>query len=62
TDNEDAAFIAAARGNKRSEPSFLDALRAHEVVEVAYHSARTGGRWLPATLGPSPAEAERISR
>jgi predicted dehydrogenase len=59
TDNEDAAFIAAARDNKRAEPSFVDALRAHEVVEVAFRSARRGGVWLPATLGPSPAELDR---
>jgi predicted dehydrogenase len=62
TDNEDAAFIAAARDNKRAEPSFVDALRAHEVVEVAYRSARTGGGWLPATLGASRTEPGGVSR
>ena len=54
TDNEDAAFVAAARDNKRAQPSFLDGLRAQQVVDVAYRSARTGGAWLPvAPLRPS---------
>jgi predicted dehydrogenase len=46
TDNEDAAFAGAVIRSQEATPTVLDALRAHQLVDVAYRSARQGGNRL----------------
>ena len=41
--NPDGAFLRAAREGKRCHPDFSVAVRAHEVTEAMYASARSGG-------------------
>lgn len=42
--NPDVAFIRAATAARPASPDFADAVRAHEVVDAMYRSARDGGR------------------
>jgi predicted dehydrogenase len=48
TDNEDAAFASAVVKSQEATPTVLDALRAHQLVDVAYRSAEQGGNRLSA--------------
>lgn len=41
--NPDGAFVRAARAGAPAEPDFDVAVRAHEVVDAMYSSARSGG-------------------
>ena len=41
--NPDAAFILAVQGGRPAHPDFTVALRAHQVVDAAYRSARADG-------------------
>jgi predicted dehydrogenase len=41
--NPDGAFLRAVRAGRRCTPDFATAVRAHEVTEAMYDSARAGG-------------------
>ena len=43
TDNEDVAFIDAIAAGRRAHPDVAIALRAHEVIDAAYRSAKRAG-------------------
>lgn len=46
TDNEDQAFVASVLDGKPANPDVAAALRAHQVVDAAYRSARQAGQAL----------------
>lgn len=46
--NPDGAFVRAARGSGRGYPDFRIGVRAHQIADAMYRSARTGGQ--PMTL------------